>query len=651
MTKKIISRFAVVFLILALSVAYCMSLNKERYRTSVNTMSGDVTPRLGNGDVLTQKLVIDEGEQQLCGVALFFSESVINPEGKVNVQVLMDGTSVGEWSRKGQFIKTTECEYFLFDSPKSCQGHQFEVKIGFEGFIDEKPFSFKTGLFNENANADINGESINSTVCCLNVYDEVPVWQMVTVPLLIFLGFAVWQLIYYFLIKPRFKIGADGDFASVYIALLLVYFLMVPMHTVPDEEYHFLRSYSIAHGSLITDVLPGNNQGGDVLPAGVADFAERWSLNGNHNGQRQNDRPIKDLHADRNNCREVVFTNTAINVPYMYSPQILGIKVSEIFTDDPYYMAYCSRFVNMVIIATMVLLAVRFTPSGKEYFKFTALLPIMLQENVSLAPDGFITALVMLYIALILHLRFRHKGGLTRMHYMLVFILTIAVVMCKLVYAPICLLLFLVPSSKFGSRSRFGLTVTVFALSIVTMLLSWLMLVSRYNLRFHYSNSSMQIDYMLSEPRKALGVFANYLTASGRNISELLGGNLGCTNIPVPFAILLVFAVIASILCYRAVISAKSSMYAGRMIPLIIVFIVYMLIGLSEYLGWTKVGAGSIEGIVGRYYLPIAPLLFFAITGIDENKPVSENGREKMSFAIVLSDLFAIVTYWIYCVY
>ena len=651
MTKKIITRCIVVFLILALAAAYCMTLNNERYRTSVNAVSGEVTPRLGNGDVLTQKLVIDEGEQQLYGVALFFSENVINPEGTVKIQVYMDGTSAGEWTRKGQFIKTTECEYFLFDSPISCQGHQFEVKVGFEGFIDEKPFALKTASFNENANADINGESTNSTVCCLNVYDEVPVWQMVTVPLLIFLCFTVWQVIYYFLIKPRFKTGPDGDFASVYIALLLVYFLMVPMHTVPDEEYHFLRSYSIAHGSLITDVLPGNNQGGDVLPSGVADFAERWSLNGNHNGQRDDDKPIKDLHADWNDRREVAFTNTAINVPYMYFPQVLGIKVSEIFTDNPYYMAYCSRFVNMVIIAAMVLFAVRFTPSGKEYFKFTALLPIMMQENISLAPDGFITALVMIYIALIMHIRFRHKGGLTRMHYMLVFILTIAVVMCKLVYAPVCLLLFLVPTSKFGSKSRFGLTVTVFALSIVTLLLSWLMLVSRYNLRFHYSNSSMQIDYILSEPRKALGVFAKYIIGSGKNLSDLFGGNLGCTNIPIPSVIHLVFAVIAAILCYKAVRSSKSSMYAGRIIPLISVFIIYMLIGLSEYLGWTKVGAGSIEGLMGRYYLPIAPLLFFAIVGIDENKPVSENGREKMSFAIVLSNLFAIVTYWIYCVY
>ena len=92
-------------------------------------------------------------------------------------------------------------------------------------------------------------------------------------------------------------------------------------------------------------------------------------------------------------------------------------------------------------------------------------------------------------------------------------------------------------------------------------------------------------------------------------------------------------------------------MYAGRLIPAICVLVVYLLIGLSEYLGWTKVGGGFIDGVVGRYYLPIAPLLFFAVTGIDEDKPASEDEQGKMGFAIALSNLFALAVYWICCVY
>ena len=275
----------------------------------------------------------------------------------------------------------------------------------------------------------------------------------------------------------------------------------------------------------------------------------------------------------------------------------------------------------------------------------------MMQESVSLAPDGLISALVMLYIAFILRLRFSTKKNMETKHYLIAFVLTILVAVCKLVYAPVCFLLFLVPAEKFGSRSRYRITVMTFAMAIVTFLLSWLMLISRYNLRLHYSNSSMQIDYIFAEPGKVLSVFGNYFLDSGKYLSELIERNIGYNNIPIPSAILFVLTTIAVTICYSVIKTQKGSMYVKRIIPLVCVLLSYFLIGLSEYLGWSKVGSGYISGIMGRYYLPMVPIFFFSITGIDEDKPVSENENEKIGFALSLSNLFVLTAYWIYCVY
>ncbi len=649
--KAIIIRCVIIALTVSLAALYCMTLRYENMRTSENTIAGGTTADLGDGDVLIQKLKTDEGEQTLYGFALLFAENEINPEGKVNVSVKRDGAVLEQWTRKGQFIQTSECEYFRFSEPQDCKGHSYEVVIAFDGFGDSKPFSLCKGAHGAEESSYINGERTSDTIFYLNIYDAVPLWQMIVIPVLVFMVFLLWQAFYFLYFKRIFKAGETADFASVYIALLLLYFLFVPLNTVSDEGNHFLRSYSIAHGKLISDVMPDSSVGGDTLPEGVAAFAERFDLNGNHNGKRQNDEPLKALHADWNNTKEVTFANTAINVPYMYFPQAAGIRLAEFFTDSPYNMAYCGRFFNMIVILVMVLFAIYFTPSGRNFFMFTALLPMMMQESVSLAPDGFIVALIMVYIAVIMRLRFKATKVLELRHYLVAFILTIAVVMCKMVYAPLCLLLFLVPSSKFGRKSRYYLALSVFALSIMSVLVSWMLVIQNYNLRFHYSNNGMQMDFILSEPWKVLGVFVDYLFDSGSYIADLFGGNIGYKNIPIPSVMLFVFVACALIICYKKISDPKGKLDAGRTVPLIIVILVYLLIGLSEYLGWSKVGASSIEGLVGRYYLPVIPVMFFSITGVKADKETPAITRERLMFPVILSNLFAIVSIWIHTVY
>lgn len=649
--KAIIIRCVIIALTVSLAALYCMTLRYENMRTSENTIAGGTTADLGDGDVLIQKLKTDEGEETLYGVALLFAENVINPEGTVNVSVKRDGAVLEQWTRKGQFIQTSECEYFRFSEPQDCKGHSYEVVIAFDGFGDSKPFSLCKGAHGAEESSYINGERTSDTIFYLNIYDAVPLWQMIVIPVLVFMVFFLWQAFYFLYFKVRFKLGQDGDFASLYIALLLLYFLIVPLNTIPDDGNHFLRAYSIAHGKLISDVLPESGLIGDTLPEDVAEYAGRYNLNGLHDGHRQNDEPLKELEADWDHVVETGFPNTAINVPYMYFPQILGIKISEMFTNRPYVMAYCGRVFNMVITAFMVLFAIRFTPSGKEFFKLTALLPMMMQETVSLAPDGFIAALIMVYIAVIMRLRFKVKGELKLKHYLAVYILTILVVMCKMVYAPVCLLSFLVPSSKFGKRSRYYSSIALFGASVAVFLFSWMMIIQRYNLRLAYSNSAFQIDYIIGHPKEILMIFADYILNIGSNLSELIGGDLGFINIPVPTVVLLSFVVIAAVLCYRRCVLPKTPLYGGRTLPVVCFSLIYLLIGLSEFIYWTKVGASSVNGILGRYFLQIFPLMLFIPCGIDLDKEILPEKREIASFAVILSNLFAIVSIWIHTVY
>ncbi len=649
--RQILIRSLLIAVAAALSVLYCLSLNGEnkRYSDPVNASGRSIN--VGDGDEIIQQLTFDPKEERLYGVALLFSVDAVNPCGNVIVEMNRDGDKIAEWKREGQYIQYTEYEFFYLDRAEDIKDHRFELKISFEGFGDAKPFSFPTGVSEKTVPAVINGGSTEGSLCYRSILDIMPGWQMIVIPAMIFVIFLLWQGVYFILIKPRFKTGETADFASVYIALLLLYYVFVPLNTVFDEGNHFLRSYSVAHGKMIADVLPANLTGGDVLPEDVGNYARLYGLNAYHDGKRQNDEALKELNADRSKVRETAFPNTAINVPYMYFPQAAGIRIAELFTPKIYYLAYCGRLFNMIITALLVLFAVRFTPSGKGYFKFTALLPMMMQETVSLAPDGFITALIMVYIALILKARFDSGERLGMKYRIALYVLTILVVLCKIVYAPVCLLLFLIPPSKFGKRSGYLASVGVFGISILSFVLSWLLIVQRYNLRFQDSNSEMQLQFMISEPHKLLNVFGRYFMDSGEYAMELYGRTMGNSNIPLPSFVPVLFILVAAIYAYRHIRFPRGEAYAGRLLPAVIVILVFLLVGLAEYTGWTKVGASRIGGVSGRYFLQLVPFSLFALSGIKKDGTVSERFREITTFACVLMNLTAIVSYWIFTVY
>jgi len=646
----IILRCVVIAAVLALIIFRCTNLRYENVRTSDVIPPLDVTQDLGVGDEVVQPLFIDEGEDKLFGVALLYADQNINPQGTVRVKVYCDGNVIGEWTAKGEYIRTSECEYYRFEKPWDTKGHKFEAHITFEGFGDAKPFVMRTGSSDKNAPATVNGNVSTGVLCYMNLYDQVSLWQMVAVPSAIFLVFIGLQCLWHFVIRKKFKLCDDADFIAAYVTLVLMYFVFVPIQSISDEGYHFLRVYTIAHGDVIAQVSLNDEGGGDV-PEAVAQFADEGYRNLFHNGKRMGDEPLKNLVIEGDTVRPYGFSNTAINMPLMYLPQIIGVGLSDIITNRPYVMAYAGRLCNMVAVVLLVILSVKITPSGKGYFKLTAFLPIMMQQTVSLAPDAFITALIMLYLALILRARFDLKGELKTKHYAALYVLTIVIVLCKMVYAPLCLLLFLIPKEKFGKPSRYYTAILFFALSVITFVMSWMMVVSRYNMKFYRADSSMQLRFILDNPLKASGLFADYILDAGRYFTELFGGDIGFLNIPIPSFVALVFIIIAVLWCGRMERSPKAADYAGRFIPALIVIVVYMLIGLSEYMGWTKVGASAIFGVSGRYFLPIVPVFLFAMSGIRRDGEVSLGFREKTTFASVLMNLTAIVSFWIYTVF
>ena len=122
----------------------------------------------------------------------------------------------------------------------------------------------------------------------------------------------------------------------------------------------------------------------------------------------------------------------------------------------------------------------------------------------------------------------------------------------------------------------------------------------------------MQLKYILKNPLGLVVAILNTFVLKGRSIIETtFGSNLEWLDINTGDLPMLALVVVFCIFVYRHKQFAVSPLLKRTAI-FIFTIITAMFVGI-EYLTWTPVGATSVEGIQGRYFLPMlfmVPLFF-----------------------------------------
>ena len=121
-----------------------------------------------------------------------------------------------------------------------------------------------------------------------------------------------------------------------------------------------------------------------------------------------------------------------------------------------------------------------------------------------------------------------------------------------------------------------------------------------------------QLRVLLADPLRFLTIPANSLLHQGYVFREMVGV-LGWLNllVPQPLAVLWVVALGTAFLgpaVLRRTRPDRHAVASGLVVMLGITGSVE-LIYLSQYLSFTEVGARLAEGVQGRYFLPLLPLL------------------------------------------
>lgn len=402
------------------------------------------------------------------------------------------------------------------------------------------------------------------------------------------------------------KRGAPIEKQFLLLALVLgsLFIVLLPPGQSPDDITHFRRIYGISDGYLLPKEVDGTSgKAGSEIPVGT-DFLAKEPGHGTYS-------EVIDKIDDGTEQKSMqLYTTAALYSFVCYIPQIVGSLIGKLFGFSVLGMAYLMEIFNFVVWVFLVFFAIKLIPKFKSAVLFIALLPITLQEATSLSPDAIAIGLSLFFVSYIMFLAYGKRKLLEKRDYIILSICSIVIGFCKIVYLPLVLLLLLIPKEKYKSSKQRWLFLGILLAVVALLNLGWLMISSRYLVESRSGvNSKEQLMGIIRNPFKYLMVMFRSTNAYAYYwLSSMLGMSLGSFTFNLPG---ILFFVSFTMMVLLFIQSGESFNYkkADRWIMLFVFLVIVVLVMTSLYMQWTPYGEELVDGVQGRYYLPILMLV------------------------------------------
>ena len=409
----------------------------------------------------------------------------------------------------------------------------------------------------------------------------------------------------FILVKMRKKgMPLEKQFLFLAIMLGVLFIGILPPGQSPDETTHFKRAYGISGGILIPDEKV-NSEGaiGSDIPV-TTDFFERTVDHGTYA------EIVNQIGLGTDESSPQPYTSAALYNFVCYIPQSFAALIGRALHLSVLAMAYLMEIFNFIVWVLLVYFAIKLLPKFKSFVLFVALLPITLQEATSLAPDALTIGLSMFFVSYVLHLAYVRKGTLGKKQMAILTISSIVLGFCKIVYLPLTLLMLIIPKEKFGTKKKKWIFLGALFTVVAILNFVWLLISSRYLISYRDGvDSKEQLMGVIKNPFNYIATMARTTWTNAKIwVTNMLGFSLGALIFNLPRALLVLSSGIFILLLGQRDETLKVKKF-DRTIFIIVFITIIGFIFTSLYMQWTAVGAPEIEGIQGRYFLPILMLL------------------------------------------
>lgn len=618
MNKKVDIKFitflimlVIIIILELLLVNYKADINdKFYYAGNVLQESNEVLKEVNEGTLVEQKFIASSDNLQKIYLNFESYKDDKNCGGTVLIGIKdSNGAVIKETEIQRNVIRENSIYKFSFKKQKKSQGQEYTVYIKFKSRENYETFySLKMNPNSlENWNLFINGETQSSNLCMQDMYKnnkEYLAFVAVSVLVVVLvIGISIC------LFKKK-EISIEKAFIRIIPIIGIMMLLGIPILRGHDELYHWYRCYEVSTGHLTTGLENGVE--GTEMPGSVIQIFPGWK-----DVTYQKVWEKSDVKIDKNDTGILDSATSAVYCFVQYVPQAIGIIIARIFTNRMLIIAYFARFFNLIISVLILYYAIKLMPFGKKIMFIPMLIPIFIECIATVSPDALTTSISFLYIAYILNIVFNENKKVGKKESIVLFILSIIVALCKIVYLPLVGLMLIIPKEKYEGKNyknKYKNILIIGAIAIAANLI-WLKISSKYLALFTEGDSTFQVMEILKHPVKYIQILLYSIDLNGMTyIRTLFGGQLGWDevinlNSIVPYTLFILCIIIT-------VIDNDVKKRFNIKQQIIIAFIVIAIIGLiftSLFVQWTAIGSTGIAGVQGRYFIPILPLIMLLI--------------------------------------
>ena len=440
-------------------------------------------------------------------------------------------------------------------------------------------------------------------------------------------GGLIW-LCYYLLKHKDIKI--ETLFVFFMLTAGVIYAAVFLPFTIPDEGEHYLSAYRISNYiTFNTDQI-----GEERLLIRSCDLELISRLRANALSPEYYSSLANNFQmfaADRS--ASFIPAKFIGSAPAGYIASALGISLGRALHLGALPTFYLGRFANLGLYTFAVWWAMKRIPYGKTALFVISAFPMVIHLVASYSYDFLVIALAMLFVSQVLYMR-EKPGKVSIPDIILCAVYSILLAPAKLVYFPILLLIFLVPSEKFGFSKKTAALIKcgIIAVGIAALLIMQLGKISTYmsdGNSVSWSNDEVySVSHVLTHPLEFLRILFNTFYHYTDYYSSMIIGNhmdgTGGVILPVFLWSLMIPVTVFSFL-RRKDEEPKALQRSTRFWCFVLFAGICILALLSMLFSWTPVSSNVIRGVQGRYFIPALPLLFLAMRGDKLLRPANSD--------------------------
>lgn len=404
---------------------------------------------------------------------------------------------------------------------------------------------------------------------------------------------------------------------SFSIATILYAFLLPPFE-IHDEIWHFAKASQLAFLSYPS--VREASQPGAMIPESLAQLRWDWPPDPPDHGAHKRSivRLLNKLRAPASPTRRRIFATFGYlsYPPILYIPQAVGLRLGRAFHLSPLGQFYAGRLAGALVAVGLVLLAATLMPFGGRTLLSLAILPGVASQLASYSADSMIFGLTFLATAIFINA----LSYQTRIQKWCISLLIPVLALAKGVYLPIAL-------AAMGELRAWNLRnirwMLCWMVAGVVSFAVWFGIIAKGEIVVQHYVSHINLQQMVTAPHQQMKfMYTHPITSASIILSTMVQrlpvyfvgivGRFGAFNVllPIPiYGIALFFLLFAS---FSTDASEELPSLLKRFVWLAIVICVAVLIHIALYLTATAPGEPYVEGVQGRYFIPILPLFILS---------------------------------------